>query len=234
MNRTPITQAFQPMLTDELRTHGPVTMGAMASYTWRHDPKHLLFSMARYKFCAKMLAGKSRALEIGCGDGFCLPMIQQGVPSIVAVDVEPEIIAAHHAQTKIPGCEFLLHDFVQCPLPQAPCDAAYSLDVIEHIAPTDETAFMRHVCASLTPHAVCIVGTPNATADAFASDISRLNHVNTKNHDSLRALFAAHFYNVFLFSMNDEVVHTGFYPMAHYLFVVGVGVSSAEARGSRL
>jgi hypothetical protein len=25
---------------------------------------------------------------------------------------------------------------------------------------------------------------------------------------------------VFLFSMNDEVVHTGFYPMAHYLFAV--------------
>jgi hypothetical protein len=25
---------------------------------------------------------------------------------------------------------------------------------------------------------------------------------------------------VFVFSMNDEVVHTGFYPMAHYLLAV--------------
>jgi len=23
--------------------------------------------------------------------------------------------------------------------------------------------------------------------------------------------------------MNDEVVHTGFHPMAHYLFAIGVG-----------
>lgn len=27
----------------------------------------------------------------------------------------------------------------------------------------------------------------------------------------------------FLFSMNDEVVHTGYYPMAHYLIAVGIG-----------
>lgn len=27
----------------------------------------------------------------------------------------------------------------------------------------------------------------------------------------------------FLVSMNDEVVHTGYYPMAHYLLAVGIG-----------
>jgi hypothetical protein len=28
------------------------------------------------------------------------------------------------------------------------------------------------------------------------------------------------FHNVFMFSMNDEVVHTGYHPMAHYLLAV--------------
>jgi hypothetical protein len=32
-----------------------------------------------------------------------------------------------------------------------------------------------------------------------------------------------YFHNVFVFSMNDEVVHTGYYPMAHYLFAVCAG-----------
>ena len=32
-----------------------------------------------------------------------------------------------------------------------------------------------------------------------------------------------HFHEVFIFSMNDEVVHTGFYPLAHYLFALCVG-----------
>ena len=29
------------------------------------------------------------------------------------------------------------------------------------------------------------------------------------------------FHNVFIFSMNDEVVHTGYAPMAHYLLALG-------------
>jgi hypothetical protein len=33
-------------------------------------------------------------------------------------------------------------------------------------------------------------------------------------------LFEQYFSRVFVFSMNDEVVHTGFYPMAQYLFVM--------------
>ena len=37
---------------------------------WRNDPKHLSFTLARYKFCAKLLDGKNTALEVGCGDGF--------------------------------------------------------------------------------------------------------------------------------------------------------------------
>ena len=37
---------------------------------------------------------------------------------------------------------------------------------------------------------------------------------------NLHHLLKNYFENVFLFSMNDEVVHTGFTPMAHYLFAV--------------
>ena len=29
-----------------------------------------------------------------------------------------------------------------------------------------------------------------------------------------------HFNNVYLFSMNDEVLHTGYKPMSHYLFAL--------------
>jgi hypothetical protein len=29
-----------------------------------------------------------------------------------------------------------------------------------------------------------------------------------------------YFHSVFMFSMNDEVVHTGYHKMAHYLFAV--------------
>jgi hypothetical protein len=33
-----------------------------------------------------------------------------------------------------------------------------------------------------------------------------------------------YFDHVFMFSMNDEVVHTGYFPMAQYLFALCTGV----------
>ena len=36
----------------------------------------------------------------------------------------------------------------------------------------------------------------------------------------LQAVMEQYFHTVFVFSMNDEVVHTGYYPMAHYLLAV--------------
>ena len=40
---------------------------------------------------------------------------------------------------------------------------------------------------------------------------------------TLRRLLENLFHNVFIFSMNDEMVHTGFAPMAHYLIGMGCG-----------
>ena len=47
--------------------------------------------------------------------------------------------------------------------------------------------------------------------------------MNCKDGKELQAVMERHFDNVFLFSMNDEVVHTGFTPMAHYLLALCVG-----------
>ena len=52
-----------------------VTLGPASSNSLRHDPKHLAFVLARYKFCAKMLEGKAAVMDIGCGDAFGLPIL---------------------------------------------------------------------------------------------------------------------------------------------------------------
>jgi hypothetical protein len=46
----------------------------------------------------------------------------------------------------------------------------------------------------------------------------------------MRDLLGRHFYNVFLFSMNDEVVHTGFFPMAQY--ILGLACSPRGGAGT--
>lgn len=210
---------------DKYQEKGPVQLGPWISHIWRTDPRHLGFLLARYKFCAKMLAGKSEVLEVGCGDAFGMMVVLQTVESVHGIDFEPLVIDDVNARLAAEGvqrCSFSVLDITQRPMDRR-FDAAYSLDVIEHIPPEHEERFMTNICASLQPHAVCIIGTPNIEAQKYASPGSAEGHINLKSAGSLRELLSRYFHNVFIFSMNDEVVHTGFYPMAHYLLGVGVG-----------
>jgi hypothetical protein len=61
-------------------------------------------------------------------------------------------------------------------------------------------------------------------AQAYASPQSVAGHVNCKSGNVFKETMEKYFENVLLFSMNDEVVHTGFTPMAHYLFAIGSGL----------
>jgi cyclopropane fatty-acyl-phospholipid synthase-like methyltransferase len=173
-----------------------------------------------------MLAGKSEVLEVGCGDAFGMVVVLQTVESVHGIDFEPLVIEDTKTRLAAEGiqrCSFQVLDIIERPADRK-FDAAYSLDVIEHIPPESEPRFMTNVCASLRPHAVCIIGTPNVEAQKHASPASAAGHVNLKSAESLKGLLSRYFHNVFIFSMNDEIVHTGFYPMAHYLLGIGVGV----------
>ena len=93
---------------------------------------------------------------------------------------------------------------------------------LKHIPAQREETFIANVLASLAAHGVLIVGMPSLESQAHASPQSKEGHVNCKSGPELKALLEQYFSTVFLFSMNDEVVHTGFGPMAHYLIAMCV------------
>ena len=64
---------------------------------------------------------------------------------------------------------------------------------------------------------------PSLESQAYASPQSKAGHVNCKSGEALKKTMECHFHTVFVFSMNDEVVHTGFHKLAHYLFALCVG-----------
>ncbi|MBI5576927.1 MAG: class I SAM-dependent methyltransferase [Deltaproteobacteria bacterium] len=215
---------------DNLGKLGPVEMGPTASHTWRSDPRRLLFLMSRYKFCSKLLAGKSRVLEVGCGDGFGMRILLQTVGHVHGIDFDPIFIdwAKMHAEKEGLSCSFSILDITE-KAPKGSFDAACSLDLIEHIDPAKEARYWKNVSGVLKKDAPFIVGTPNIAASAHASVWSREGHINLKSADSLRDAASKVFENVFLFSMNDEVVHTGYSPMAHYLFALCTGIRKGSA-----
>jgi SAM-dependent methyltransferase len=204
-------------------THDRAKLGLMTSAAWHEDPRRLLFLLSRYKFVSKLLAGKAKVLEIGCGDAFGTRLVLQEVGAIVAVDLDPIFVKdVNERADEAWRFECRVHNIVSAPVP-GPFDAAYSLDVIEHIPVVDEDAYLDNIARSLTADGVLVIGTPSLEAQAYASPASKEGHVNCKDAAALRQGLARYFSNVFVFSMNDEVIHTGFYPMAHYLFALCVG-----------
>lgn len=201
-----------------------VKLGPWTSYSLLHDPKHMCFVLSRYKFCAKMLEGKKSILEVGCGDGFGMPIIAQGAEFVLGIDSESRLIEGNKERlVDLKNVKFTTHDICESKV-DGVFDGAFAIDVIEHLDKELETKFMTNTCKSLNSDGIFIIGTPNIFANEHATYRSRVQHINLQSQDSLRALLYQYFNNVFMFSMNDEVVHTGYGPMAHYLFGVGVGV----------
>ena len=64
---------------------------------------------------------------------------------------------------------------------------------------------------------------PSLQSQQYASPLSKIGHINCKDCPDLRALMQRYYDHVFMFSMNDEVLHTGYFPMAQYLFALCTG-----------
>jgi len=217
--------------TDEQFAGETIQLGPWTSYSLLNDPKHMSFVLARYKFCAKILESKHNILEIGCGDAFGTPIVAAGSESMLAIDSESRLIESNIERlSSVKNITFAVHNICTVRTPFTnngnghPWDGAFSIDVIEHLDRELEASFMSNMCNSVGNSAICIVGTPNITASQYATPRSEVQHINLKSYESLRELMEEYFRNVLMFSMNDEVVHTGYGPMSHYLFGVGIGV----------
>lgn len=199
--------------------HPEIPLGAPSSYSLVHDAKHLGFVLARYKFCAKMLCGKKAVLEFGGGDGIGLPLVAQVVDHVYCVDWDERHLASIERRL-LPYLRnvTLIHLDLNNAAPDLAVEAIYSIDVIEHVDPAREAAFMDNVLSCLQPEGVMITGTPNLTASRYASGCSQVQHINLKDLVGLRELMERYFRHVFMFGMNDEVLHTGYGPMCHYIW----------------
>lgn len=201
---------------DRVLSEGAERLGLMTTWAFHDDPKRLTFTFARYKFVAKMFGGFGHVLEAGCGDAFISRVVRQSVKRLTAIDFDPSFVAdANSHQSKRWPIEVFQHDLLAGPV-AGRFDGIYSLDVLEHIAQKDERRFLRNLIRPLTRHGALIVGMPSLQSQAYASPQSKEGHVNCKDQNDLKRLLLQYFHNVFMFSMNDEVVHTGFHAMAHY------------------
>jgi hypothetical protein len=93
----------------------------------------------------------------------------------------------------------------------------YCLDVLEHVPGDDDFLAALYWAAP-----VAIIGTPSKESQQYASRLSREGHVNCYSAPDLKRRLKKFWPDVFIFTMNDESLGTGFYGMAHYLLALCV------------
>jgi 2-polyprenyl-3-methyl-5-hydroxy-6-metoxy-1,4-benzoquinol methylase len=194
--------------------------GLDSSFKWNNDPRQFFISLSRYKFVAKMLQGKKNVLEVGCGDGFNSRIVKQEVHNLDISD-NGKIFKKY---TKITNSKkwninFFEHDFIKNKSDKI-YDAIYFLDVLEHIPQKKEKTFIENILYSLEANGVLVIGIPTLEFQKFSRPKLYSGHINCKTAKKLRSLLDIYFGNVFIYSMNDECVHTGFDKMACYLIAI--------------
>lgn len=199
-------------------------LGTYYSYMIDSDIKHLAFTLSRYKFASKLLMYRDniRLLELGCQEalGALLFVQNNKLEKYVGVDMDKKAIEWN--QKYLPkDLTFICTDFFDYQEPKkSNYNAIVSLDVIEHISCEMENRYCEIIVDNLMPDGVAIVGTPSVMLNPYASEGSKIGHINLFDQKRLYELMNRYFHNVFIFNMNDEVVNVGFAPMSCYIFAV--------------
>ena len=205
--------------------YGNLLLGQNTSRILVEDPKLLLFTLSRYKFVSKMLSGSKSTLEIGCQEGFGANLLFPVVENYYGVDFYKPYIKFAQNNCRAKNAQFFHGDILDHQIEgltsRTPFESCFALDVLEHIDAKDEDVFMLNVLKMLHPlQGKLIIGMPSLESQIYASEASRKGHINCKTSDDLRSFASKYFNFVFMFSLNDEVMHTGFGPMSHYILAL--------------
>jgi 2-polyprenyl-3-methyl-5-hydroxy-6-metoxy-1,4-benzoquinol methylase len=194
-------------------------LGGHWSYNLWNDPKRLAFVLSRYKFAAKMGCKDMAVCELGCSEGIGTPILAEFARTYVGVDMDADAIISANRNWSHEKVSFVEADFIGKSF--GTFNTVVSLDVVEHIKPSYEALFFDTLSLNLSDDGITIIGTPNSTSAHYASAASMEGHVNLFDGKRLCAALNRLFHTVFLFSGNDEIIHTGYTPMAHYLLAIG-------------
>lgn len=206
-----------------LQKESELKLGNYYSYQFINSRRHLLYTISRYKFAMKMIGDNKKILELGCNEGIGTYFLSEYSSKskgggVTGVDFDENSIHWAKEQEILKDIDFKNDNFLG--KVYGSFNAIVSFDVIEHIYPENENLFMETVIKNLLDDGIFIVGTPSLESQQYSNKDIMGAHVNVYTGERLRDTLNQYFNNVFMFTQNDEVIHTGHFRMANYLLAL--------------
>lgn len=185
------------------------------------SPMMFGIKLARYKFSAKMLSCQDIVLDLGCGNGYGAFFFSHFAKRVFGVDIaiDAKKLSAKWARENIEFLNGDINDLPPAVLSQA-FDSIVSLDVIEHLPKENGVAMVRQSRDILNERGLLILGAPSTHSRKYRSQQSKDQHLYEYDPEELREICEKFFPRTLLFTMNDEMVHTGFSKLAWYFFIL--------------
>lgn len=209
------------IVTDMIGEEKALQFGRYASYWFHRTPRRILHCLSYYKFASKLIGKNQRVLDIGCNEGLGTYLLSKECGYADGIDFDEEAIAIAEKNFSGDKISFRVCDILNSQSGERQYNAIVSFDVIEHIYEEHIDQFWCAIKNRLLPQGIAIIGTPSLISQDFASEVSKKGHVNIYSHERLECEIKNHFDFSFLFAANDEMVHTGYLPLAHYYIIVG-------------
>jgi len=208
---------------DSGRSYGPVNPFSLGR-DFLKTPLMATIKLARFKFVSKMLSSDDVVLDMGCGNGMSSYYYASVAKRVIGIDLYADIDQVAKAMAR-ENLRFMKEDLLKMDysiLKPEGITAVTSVDVIEHFYREDGEKIIANSAELLAKGGVMITGTPSKFSGAYRSEQSRLGHYYEYEPEELKSICDKYFGRTFLFSMNDEVVHTGFSKLAWFFFVICV------------
>ena len=224
----PDSRLHAALIAQRAEEHPPLVIPPELAELVTCNTIQMLIKLARYKFIARLLKRTDTVLEVGSGTGIGSIFISQHTKYVTGVEPGIADFEAAKAMNRRDNVEFQ-NDSIFDFCPNTAFDAVIAVDVIEHFDINDGRRLLVAMQKNCKPDGVIIVGSPSVYSFPYQGANSQAAHIHCYDQAELVALMDEMFSRTFVFSMNDEIVHTGHPKMAWYYFAVGVIPKSQSA-----
>lgn len=182
------------------------------------NPLMLLIKLARYKFYSKMMSKNDIVLDLGCGQGVSTNFYSKYCKFIYGVDLYSTFVPSLSKNIKF--IEANLDDVNKNYFKKKITFIALN-DVIEHFSKSKGEKILKKCRSILSKKGdVLMIGTPSKYSSMYRSEESKNQHIYEYTPEELNKICNKYFNRVFQFSMNDEVVNTGFSKLSWFNFYI--------------